>query len=171
MGTITRGYNRWPRNWPTNIPLHVRWPEIMEGVGAWPYQLKISAFEFDREGPPIIGRQALGTWLNVQNGVNTYSIEPSIADRDTGTLLERRVIRFPDGHYAIFSSLRFFGLNENAWESKDDVLDYSLSGQGQTLWMSQTRSILYDRFNPQPSRFFRMQWETLAFCGEEWPPP
>ena len=170
MGVETRGYNRWPRNWPENIPIWARYPEIMEGTSPWGYELIVESFFIGAFGILQPHVDALATFTNIDDGVVRWNVEPSIADINVGTILNRRIIRFADGHYAIFSFFTFFGLNQERWETGASTLEYSKNGDQNTLWSEKPIDIGYEDEEAQEASRYIANISIPTHCGQIWPP-
>ena len=143
----------------------------MEGTSPWGYELIMTGYRLPIFQPREKYVESVCTFINLQDGVNTWSVEPTLADEATGTLLTRQVVLFPDGHYGIFSALRFFGLFENDWSQEGNTIDYSLGGGENTLHTQEPFTIKYARDEPFPEEQFEVDVRIPTSCGEEWPPP
>ena len=163
----TVGYNRWPRQWPAEVPLSQRWPLSAPKTAAWPFEwlgrqtVGVGAPSTDWPGQTVL------TFLTFNAGTTRWAMNPPLLGPGTVALVAKAITGVFGAPTGIITQLRLGGGDFEDWDTPEIFTPYDLPYEF-------NRNIQAEPFfmrigsNKEPSEGFAIYEFFTTRCGREW---
>lgn len=127
---------QWPKDWPSSIPAHLRWPQKMGLIGAWPNKWLVTPV-FGESPPPFsFAEETLFKFWKFDNGQYIWKEETPLVTPNIESFLLTTMTSDDNGLLVYVTLFRFVGPFASLLYSKASV-NVSHTPEGE-VFMGQT---------------------------------
>ena len=112
---------RWPKDWPSSIPAHLRWPQKMGMIAAWPNKWLVTPY-FETSLPPFtFATETLFKFWHFRNGQYIWKEETPMVTPNIQSFMQTGMTSDDNGLLVYVTYFRFVGPFASLLSSKASV--------------------------------------------------
>lgn len=100
---------QWPKDWPSSIPAHLRWPQRMGLIGAWPNKWLATPFFGESPPPFTFAEETLYKFWKFDNGAYIWKEETPMVTPNIESFLLTTMTSDDYGLLVYVTMFRFVG--------------------------------------------------------------
>jgi hypothetical protein len=162
------GYNQWGGAFRESVPWRIRYPRIMLGAAAWPYQWRVDQFFRDANYPATFMQRGFAEFhASTANGI-TWAILPTIPGGLSLTFLFAELLGTKDAPTGIRYHLSFLQQIGQKYKSGPVTIEYPQPLEFGTTPQNQSFEMHVVADPPLIHNSASYRFRTPLACGEQW---